>query len=118
MLVYLDFVSPHTLLKAVASSITELFSQRLISLCMYKLREFYPWMSLGLDYCTGRLTQAPEDAEFALAWVVKHARTREEQDAAPAALRDQCDIPWAMLEELYFAYVKPCSPPHGAFQPH
>ena len=33
-----------------------------------------------MDYFTGRLTQAPEDAEFALAWVVKHARTREEQD--------------------------------------
>ena len=89
---YVNFVSTHSHLEAVASSLTELFSRRLISLRMDKLREFYPWMSSGLDYFTGRLTQAPEDAEFALAWVVKHARTREEQDAAHAALRAKCDI--------------------------
>jgi len=41
-----------------------------------------------------RLTQAPEDAEFALAWVVKRAQTRPEQDAAHAALRAKCDILW------------------------
>ena len=114
---YVNFVSTHSHLEAVASSLTELFSQRLISLRMDKLREFYPWLSSGLDYFTGRLTQAPEDAEFALAWVVKHARTREEQDAAHAALRAKCDILWAMLDALYFAYVQPGWPPPGAFHP-
>jgi len=114
---YVNFVSTHSHLEAVASSLTELFSRRLISLRMDKLREFYPWMSSGLDYFTGRLTQAPEDAEFALAWVVKHARTREEQDAAHAALRAKCDILWAMLDALYFAYVQPGWPPPGAFHP-
>jgi pyrroloquinoline-quinone synthase len=114
---YLNFVSTHSHLEAVASSLTELFSQRLISLRMDKLREFYPWMSSGLDYFTGRLTQAPEDAEFALAWVVKHARSREEQDAAHTALRAKCDILWAMLDALYFAYVQPGWPPPGAFHP-
>ena len=114
---YVYFVSTRSHLEAVASSLTELFSQRLISLRMDKLREFYPWMSSGLDYFTGRLTQAPEDAEFALAWVVKHARTREEQDAAHAALRAKCDILWAMLDALYFAYVQPGWPPPGAFHP-
>ena len=114
---YVNFVSTHSHLEAVASSLTELFSQRLISLRMDKLREFYPWMSLGLDYFTGRRTQAPEDAEFALAWVVKHARTREEQEAAHAALRAKCDILWAMLDALYFAYVQPGWPPPGAFHP-
>jgi pyrroloquinoline-quinone synthase len=74
-------------------------------------------MSEGLDYFTGRLTQAPEDAEFALAWVIKNARTREEQDAAYNALRAKCDILWAMLDALYFAYVEPGWPPPGAFQP-
>lgn len=114
---YVNFVSTHSHLEAVASSLTELFSRRLISLRMDKLREFYPWMSSGLDYFAGRLTQAPEDAEFALAWVVKHARTREEQDAAHAALRAKCDILWAMLDALYFAYVQPGWPPPGAFHP-
>src|SRR5260370_38425242 len=28
--------------------------------------------SSGLDYFTGRLTQAPDDADFALSWAVSH----------------------------------------------
>src|SRR6266699_1311178 len=97
---YVDFVSTRSHLEAVASSLTELFSKKLIVLRMDRLREHYPWLS-------GRLTQAPEDADFALAWVVKHARTREEQDLAHAALRAKCDILWAQLDALYFAYVAP-----------
>ena len=56
------------------------------------------------------------DADFALAWVVKHARTRQEQDQAHAALRAKCDILWAQLDALYFAYVEPGWPPPGAFR--
>jgi pyrroloquinoline-quinone synthase len=114
---YVQFVSTRSHLEAVASSLTELFSKRLISLRMDRLREHYPWLSSGLDYFTGRLTQATEDAEFALAWVVRNAHTREEQDAALAALRAKCDILWAMLDALYFAYVNPGWPPPGAFVP-
>jgi len=113
---YVDFVSNHSHLEAVASSLTELFSKKLIVLRMDRLREHYPWLSSGLDYFTGRLTQAPEDAEFALAWVVKHAHSRAEQDLAHAALRAKCDILWAQLDALYFAYVNPGWPPPGAFQ--
>ena len=114
---YVRFVATRSNLEAVAASLTELFSRKLIALRMDRLRHHYPWLSSGLDYFTGRLTQAPEDAEFALAWVVKHARTREEQDAAHAALRSKCDILWAMLDALYFAYVNPGWPPPGAFVP-
>jgi pyrroloquinoline-quinone synthase len=114
---YVDFVSTRSHLEAVASSLTELFSKKLIALRMDRLREHYPWLSGGLDYFTGRLTQAPEDSEFALAWVVDHARTRAEQDLAHAALRAKCDILWAQLDALYFAYVNPGWPPPGAFQP-
>ena len=114
---YVDFVRSRTLLEAVASSLTELFSGTLITLRMERLREHYPWLSSGLDYFQGRITQAPEDAEFALAWIVKHARTREEQELALAALSAKCDILWAMLDAIYFAYVAPGWPPPGAFQP-
>jgi len=114
---YIHFVATRSDLEAVASSLTELFSRKLIALRMDRLREHYPWLSSGLDYFTGRLTQAPEDADFALAWVVKYARTREEQDAAHAALRAKCDILWAMLDALYYAYVNPAWTPPGAFQP-
>ncbi len=114
---YVNFVSTRPLLEGVASSLTELFSHKLISLRVDRMRQHYPWLSGGLDYFNGRLTQAPEDAEFALAWVLKHARTREQQDKAYDALREKCDILWAQLDALYFSYVEPGWPPPGAFQP-
>lgn len=114
---YLDLVRNRTFLEAVASSLTELFSRDLIALRMDALRKHYPWLSGGLDYFTARLTQAPEDAAFAFKWVADHARTREEQEAAIAALRRKCDILWAQLDALHFAYVEPGWPPPGAFVP-
>jgi pyrroloquinoline-quinone synthase len=114
---YVEFVKTRSFLEAVASSLTELFSTTLITLRMDRLREHYPWLVGGLDYFQGRITQAPEDANFALAWVVAHATTREEQELALGALRAKCDILWAMLDALYFAYVNPAWPPPGTFQP-
>jgi pyrroloquinoline-quinone synthase len=114
---YVDLVRSRTFLEAVASSLTELFSRKLITLRMDRLRQHYPWLASSMDYFQARITQAPEDAEFALAWVVKHSRTREEQESALGALRAKCDILWAMLDAIYFAYVTPGWPPPGAFQP-
>jgi pyrroloquinoline-quinone synthase len=113
---YVHLVSARSLLEAVASSLTELFSRQLIALRMDRMRQHYPWVVPALDYFQGRLTQAPEDAAFALAYCLKHARTREQQDLALAALRTKCDILWAQLDALYFAYVQPGWPPPGAFQ--
>lgn len=114
---YLDLVSKRSFLEAVASSLTELFSRDLISLRVDRLRRHYPWLTGGLAYFDARLTQAPEDAEFALAFVMEHARTREEQELAIAALRAKCDILWAQLDAIHFAYVEPGWPPPGAFRP-
>src|SRR5579864_1273720 len=113
---YLDIVRSRSLLEAVASSLTELFSRDLISLRMEKLRQHYPWLSGGLEYFEARLTQAPEDAQFAMNYVYENATTREEQERAIRALRDKCDILWAQLDALYFAYVQPGWPPPGAFR--
>ncbi len=113
---YLNIVRTRTLLEAVASSLTELFSRDLISLRMEKLREHYPWLSGGLDYFEARLTQGPEDSRFAVNYVHDNAKTRAEQELAIQALRDKCDILWAQLDALYFAYVQPGWPPPGAFR--
>jgi pyrroloquinoline-quinone synthase len=113
---YLNIVRSRSLLEAVASSLTELFSRDLISLRMEKLRQHYPWLSGGLDYFEARLTQAPEDAHFAVNYVFDNAQTRAEQELAIQALRDKCDILWAQLDALYFAYVQPGWPPPGAFR--
>ena len=104
---YLNLVSQRSLLEAVASSLTELFSRDLISLRIDALRQHYPWLDAGLMYFTARLTQAPEDAAFALDYVTRNARTREEQELVVAALRCKCDILWAQLDAIYFAYVTP-----------
>jgi pyrroloquinoline-quinone synthase len=114
---YVELVRSRTFLEAIASSLTELFSRKLITLRIDRLRQHYPWLANGLDYFQGRIAQAPEDADFALVWVVKHARTREEQELALGALRAKCDILWAMLDAIYFAYVTPGWPPPGAFHP-
>jgi pyrroloquinoline-quinone synthase len=113
---YLNLVRNRTLLEAVASSLTELFSKDLITLRMEKLRKHYPWISGGLDYFEARLQQAPEDAAFAIDYVYQHACARAEQEKAIQALRDKCDILWAQLDGLYFAYVEPGWPPPGAFR--
>lgn len=113
---YLDLVKNRSFLEAVASSLTELFSRDLISLRMDCMRQHYPWLSHGLDYFTARLHQAPEDARFALQWVIEHARTRAEQELAIGALQAKCDILWAQLDALYFSYVQPGWPPPGAFR--
>ena len=113
---YLSLVRSRSFLEAVASSLTEMFSRDLIALRMDRLRQYYPWLSGGLDYFTARLDQAPEDARFALQWVTENASTRAEQEMAIAALRAKCDILWAQLDALYFAYVQPGWPPPGAFR--
>lgn len=114
---YVEFVRSRTLLEAVASSLTELFSGSLIALRMDALRRHYPRLAGGLAYFEGRLTQAPEDAQFALAWVTDHAPTPAEQELVCAALRTKCDILWAQLDALYYAYVSPGLPSPGAFRP-
>jgi pyrroloquinoline-quinone synthase len=113
---YLNIVRSRSLLEAVASSLTELFSRDLISLRMEKLRQHYPWLSGGLDYFEARLTQAPEDAHYAVNYVYENAKARSQQELAIQALRDKCDILWAQLDALYFAYVQPGWPPPGAFR--
>ncbi|HZQ21841.1 MAG TPA: pyrroloquinoline-quinone synthase PqqC [Terriglobales bacterium] len=113
---YLNLVRNRTLLEAVASSLTELFSRDLIALRMERMREHYPWLSGGLDYFEARLYQAPEDAQFAINYVYENARSRSEQELVIQALRDKCDILWAQLDALYFSYVQPGWPPPGAFR--
>jgi pyrroloquinoline-quinone synthase len=113
---YLNLVRTRHFLECVASSLTELFSRDLIALRMERMRQHYPWLNDALDYFEARLTQAPEDATFAIRYVFDHAATRREQECIIQALRDKCDILWAQLDALYFAYVEPGWPPPGAFR--
>ena len=115
---YLALVTKHSFVEAVASSLTEMFSKNLISLRMDRMVLHYPYLSSSLGYFESRLSQAPEDANFALNWVKENAKTRAwSRTSAISALRAKCDILWAQLDALYFAYVEPGWPPPGAFRP-
>ena len=115
---YVRFVRERSVLEAVASSLTEMFSPDIISQRVSGMLRNYDFVSEEtLAYFTPRLTQAPQDVAFALNYVRREARTREEQERVMDALRFKCDLLWAQLDALHFAYVEPGLPPPGAFRP-
>ena len=115
---YVALVRDRSILEAIGSSLTELFSPGIIAERVEGMLRGYSFVTTDtLAYFTPRLTQAPRDSDFALAYVKEHARTAEQQQAVMAALRAKCDILWAMLDALYFAYVAPGLIPPGAFVP-
>lgn len=115
---YVHFVRDRSLLEAVASSLTELFSPGIIAERVEGMLKGYPFITMDtLAYFRPRLTQAPRDADFALAYVKAEAKTRDQQEAVLAALRFKCDVLWSQLDGLYLAYVEPRLVPPGAFVP-
>ena len=115
---YLTFVEKRSLLEAIASSLTEMFSPQVIGERVSAILQRYPYIDADtLGYFTPRLTQAPRDVDLALSYVREHAVTRETQQAVVDALVTKCDILWAMLDALHFAYVEPAHVSPGAFVP-
>jgi pyrroloquinoline-quinone synthase len=115
---YVRFVREQSLLEAIASSLTEMFSPNIISQRVSGMLRNYDFVTEAtLAYFKPRLTQAPQDVAFALDYVKRHADTAEKQEAVLAALRFKCNLLWAQLDALHFAYVAPGLPPPGAFIP-
>jgi coenzyme PQQ biosynthesis protein C len=113
---YVHFVHDRSLLEAVASSLTEMFSPSIIAERVSGMLAHYDFVSPEtLAYFNARLQQAPRDADFALRYVQDHARTPGEQGLVLAALRFKCDVLWAQLDGLYAAYVAPGHIPPGTF---
>ncbi len=115
---YPQFVRDRSLLEAVASSLTEMFSPGTIGERVKGMLANYDYITPKvLAYFDKRLTQAPRDADFALEYVKREAKTPEQQRAALAALEFKCNMLWAQLDGLHHAYVNPAWPPPGAFVP-
>lgn len=116
---YVHFVRDRSVLEAVASSLTELFSPTIIAERVSGMLANYDWITKEtLAYFTPRLTQAPQDSAFALDYVKHHARTAEQQQSVLDALTFKCDVLWAQLDALHLAYVDPGLIPPGAFDPN
>jgi pyrroloquinoline-quinone synthase len=115
---YVTFVRERSLLEAIASSLTEMFSPAIISERVSGMLANYSFITMEtLAYFKPRLEQAPRDVNFALSYVKQEARTRAEQEAVLGALRFKCDLLWAQLDALHHAYVEPGHIPPGAFHP-
>jgi coenzyme PQQ biosynthesis protein C len=115
---YVHFVREKTLLEAIASSLTELFSPGIIGERVAGMLANYDFVTREtLAYFDKRPPQAKRDADFALDYVKRRADTRDRQQAVLAALEFKCSVLWAMLDALYFAYVAPKQVPPGAFVP-
>ena len=115
---YVRFVREKSLLEAVASSLTELFAPSLHRRRIAGMLENYSFIDEKVvAYFRRRLDQANRDADFALGYVKQHALTREQQDAAIAALTFKTEVLWAQLDALHYAYVTPGLIPPGAFRP-
>jgi coenzyme PQQ biosynthesis protein C len=115
---YVHFVRDKSLLEAVASSLTELFSPVIISERVAGMLASYDFVTKEtLAYFDKRPPQARRDSDFALDYVKRHATTPGEQQAVLAALEFKCNVLWAMLDALHHAYVAPGHIPPGAFVP-
>ena len=116
---YLHFVSERSLLEAIASSLTEMFSPTIIAERIAGMLANYDFVTEEtMAYFRPRLSQAPRDVDFALAYVLEYADVKERQDQVAQALIFKCDVLWSQLDALYAAYVEPGMIPPGCFIPN
>jgi len=114
---YVTFVSTRTPLEAMASSLTELFSPKIISTRVSGMLQHYDFISPEtLRYFQHRLTEAPADADWTLNYVVSQAKTVKTQNAVCDALIFKCGMLWAQLDAIFHVYVAG-NPMPGAWQP-
>ncbi len=98
---YVSFVREHTLLEAVASSLTEFFAPDIMRARVAAWEKHYPWIDTSvLDYFRNRPEKATRDSGDALAFVLAHAKSPTDEDACVAALETKCSILWAMLDAI------------------
>jgi coenzyme PQQ biosynthesis protein C len=115
---YVRFVREKSLLEAIASSLTEMFSPQIITERVDGMLASYPFVTRAtLAYFDKRPPQAARDADFALEYCKTNARTPEQQQGVLTALEFKCSVLWAMCDALHHAYVEPKEIPPGAFVP-
>jgi pyrroloquinoline-quinone synthase len=108
---YVNFARQKPWIEAVASSLTELFGPAAIRVRVAALERHYKWIDpAGLEYFRTRLVKAPRDAQYALDLAVERCRTREQQEAAVAALRFKTEMLWAQLEAIEHGDTQPAGP--------
>jgi pyrroloquinoline-quinone synthase len=96
---YVTFVREHSLLEAVASSLTEFFAPDLMTKRIAAWEQHYTWLEpSAIDYFRSRVPRATADSKEAIEFVVQHATTFELQQKCVAALVRKTEILWHLLD--------------------
>ncbi|BCL82245.1 pyrroloquinoline-quinone synthase [Ktedonobacteria bacterium brp13] len=112
---YVTFAKTQPWIEAVAASLTEWFAPDLMKERIEAFKRHYSWVNTdGLTYLNKRLTQAPNDAGYAIEIVIQHCHTREQQERAIKALVFKCEVLWSMLDTIHHA-VKDVKEQKGIF---
>jgi pyrroloquinoline-quinone synthase len=111
---YVAFVASNDLLASVASSLTELFAGDIMRERIAAFEKHYPWVEAeGLRYFRTRTRQAPADSREGLRFVLREARTPDDQARCVAALERKCEILWSLLDAVEAAHARPAVAPHA-----
>lgn len=101
---YVNFCRTRPWTEGAGAALTELFSPGLMSDRLAVFQRHYPWIKpAGYAYFEARIPTVRKDSEYTLDLVVEHCVTREQQEAAIAALSFKCDVLWAMLDAIDYA---------------
>jgi pyrroloquinoline-quinone synthase len=104
---YVTFARTKPWVEAVASGLTEMFSGHLMKQRVADMLATYEWIRAeDLAYFTNRIDGVSGEGQGTLDLVVEHSVTREQQDAAIAALSFKCDVLWSMLDAIERAAAK------------
>ncbi|MFD1151048.1 pyrroloquinoline-quinone synthase PqqC [Saccharothrix hoggarensis] len=98
---YVTFARTRPWVEAVASGLTEMFSRDLMARRLADMRLHYPWIAEeGFAYFTARLGVVADEGKSTVDIVVRHCRTRGQQEAAVAALAFKCDVLRGLLDAV------------------
>ncbi len=104
---YLTFARTRPWWEAIAASLTEMFAGHLMRQRVADMLANYPWIKPDdLAYFTNRIDAVSGEGQATVDIVTRYCVTREQQDAAIAALSFKCDVLWSMLDAIERAAAK------------
>lgn len=104
---YVTFARTRPWLEAIASGLTEMFAGHLMRQRVADMLTNYPWIRQDdLAYFTNRIEAVSGEGKATVDIVVRYSVTREQQDAAIAALSFKCDVLWSMLDAIELVAAK------------
>ncbi|MEU3510224.1 pyrroloquinoline-quinone synthase PqqC [Streptomyces longwoodensis] len=105
---YVNFCRTSPWTESAGAALTELFAPGLMAARVAVWQEYYPWIDpSGHAYFQRRIPVVSGDSAYTLDLVLTHCSTRDQQEAALAALGFKCDVLWAMLDAIAHATTEP-----------